>query len=154
MTAGQIYRCDVQFVSGSNTFVVPVYIHCNAFTYLGDLSSNRDKVRFYIGDTDPGGGPLPSDKNFSDPEIDGLVTAEGNWQKAVAAGFETLAAAWLRYPSFDDGALKLNRSDIAKGYQAQARVWRRKYGSSGTVMGSRQITRVDAYSDDKDNVED
>ena len=124
-----------------------------AFTYLGTLATNLDKVRFYIKDTVENSGPRPSDNNYTDAELSGLVTTEGSWQRAVAAAFESLAAEWTRYPTFDDGALKLNRSDIADGYAALAASWRRKYGtSSGTASGSRAITRVDAYSSDDDNV--
>jgi len=47
----------------------------------------------------------------------------------------------------------LNRSDIANGFLAQAKEWRRSYGRGGGA-GSRAVTRVDAYSDDKDNVTD
>jgi len=123
-----------------------------AFTYVGDLSTNTDKVRFYLRDTVSGSGPLPSDGNFTDAEIDGLISVEGSWQRAVAAGFETLAAAWRRYPSFKADGLSLNRSDIADGYAAQAATWRRKYGG-GSSAGSRAVTRQDGYSDDITSIE-
>lgn len=124
-----------------------------AFTYLGTLANDRDKIRFYLRDTTEGAGPLPADANFSDAEIDGLITAEGSWQKAVAAGFETLAASWRRYPSFQADGLRLDRTAIADGYAAQAASWRRRYGASGGA-GSRAVTRVDGYSNDVDNVTD
>jgi hypothetical protein len=148
LTAEKIYRCDVTFTTGSNTLTVSVYIHCNAFTYLGDLSSNRDRVRLYLADTDPGGGPLPSDRNFSDNEIDGLITIEGSWQRAVAGGFEALASAWRRYPSHTADGLQFSGSDIAKGYAESAREWRTRYGGSTSSVGVRHPTRVDGYSDD------
>ena len=124
-----------------------------AITYTGDLGTSLDKVRFYLGDKTDGAGPLPADANFSDAELGGLITAEGSWQKAVAAGFETLAARWRRYPDFKADGLSLSRSDIADGYLKQAQFWRTTYGR-GTGAGSRAATRVDAYSDDKDNVTD
>ena len=124
-----------------------------AFSYIGDLSTSREKVRFYLGDKTDGAGPLPDDANFSDGEIDGLISTEGSWQRAVAAGFETLAARWRRYPDFKADGLSLSRSDIADGFLAQAKFWRTTYGR-GTGAGSRPVTRVDAYSDDKDNVTD
>ncbi len=125
-----------------------------AVTYLGTLATDRDKVRFYVQDTVEDSGPKPSDANFSDAEIDGLITAEGSWERGVAAGFETLAAAWRRYPTFKADGLSLNRSDIAKGYDTQAKEWRRKHGGSGGGAGSRAVTRVDGYSDDITNVEE
>ena len=122
-------------------------------TYLGTLANNLDRVRFYLGDRVEDSGPLPADANFSDAELTGLITAEGSWQKAVAAGFETLAARWRRYPDFKADGLSLNRSDIADGFLKQAQFWRTTYGR-GTGAGSRSVTRVDAYSDDRDNVTD
>ena len=123
------------------------------FTYTGDLGTNLDLVRYYLGDVTAAAGPLPADGNFTDEELGGLLTAEGSWQRAVAAGFETLAARWRRYPDFKADGLSLSRSDIADGFLAQAKFWRTTYGR-GTGAGSRSVTRVDAYSDDKDNVTD
>ena len=116
-----------------------------AFTYLGTLATDRDKVRFYLGDTTRAAGPLPADANFTDAEIDGLITAEGSWQRAVAAGFERLASSWRKYPSFTADGLQLARSDIAKGFDEQAQKWRKDYGTSTTartgVAGSRARDR-------------
>lgn len=119
-----------------------------AFTYTGDLSTNRDKVRRQLADTVSGSGPLPQDGNFTDAEIDGFITSEGSWQRAVAAGFEALAAAWMRYPTFDQDGFRLSRTDIAKGYATEAARWRKRYGGSSTGAGARVTTRVDGYSDD------
>lgn len=121
------------------------------FTYNGDLSTNLDKLRFNIQDTVENSGPKPGDANFSDEELGGLITAEGSWQRSVAAGFESLAAAWMRFPSFRTDALGLNRSDIAKGYQEQAKQWRKRYGTSGSAA-ARVVTRADAYSSEYDTV--
>jgi hypothetical protein len=89
-------------------------------------------VRFWLRDTDVGAGPLPGDANFDDDEITELISLEGDdWRQAVAAGFEALAAAWLRHPTFQSGDLSMNRSDIAKGYQTQADRWRAKYATAG-----------------------
>ncbi len=118
-----------------------------AFTYLGTLTTDRDNVRFHLGDTAENAGPRPADANFTDAEIDGLIAAEGSWQRAVAAGFERLAAEWTRYPSFKADGLSLNRSDIAKGYREQARAWRGDFPRPVPVYVAGQITK-DAYSDD------
>lgn len=122
------------------------------FTYQDDLSADRYRVRFYIQDTTESAGPKPNDANFSDAEIDGLIALEGTWQRAVAAGFETLAAAWRRYPSFATEGLRLDRTAIADGYAAQAKEWRSKYGAGTTAAtsraGSRAPTRQDGYSQD------
>jgi len=154
LTAGQIYQVEVTYTTGGSVIVQPFVVICEGFTYIGDLSTDLDKVRFYIGDTDAGDGPLPEDANFSDNELDGLITSEGSWQRAVAAGFETMAARWRRYPDFRADGLSLNRTDIADGYAEDAAKWRRRYGGSSGGAGSRAVTRQDGYSDDVDNVTD
>jgi len=118
-----------------------------AFTYLGTLATDRDRVRFSLNDVTDGSGPRPADANFTDAEIDGLITLEGSWQGAVGAGFERLAAEWVRYPSFEADGLSLNRSDIAKGYATQAQQWRKEFPRARPVYVAGQITK-DAYSDD------
>ena len=120
-----------------------------AFSYNDKLSADRDKVRLYIADTVNGAGPKPNDVNFADAELDGLIAAEGIWQRAVAAAYEALAAAWRRYPSFATEGLRLDRTAIANGYATQAQEWRQRYGSAvaGTSrVGSRDVTRRDGYS--------
>ena len=118
-----------------------------AFTYDGTLGTNLGRVRFHLGDVVSGSGPRPADANFTDAEINGLVTVEGSWQRAVAGGLERLAVEWLRYPSFKGDGLTLNRSDIAKGYQTQAASWRKRFGAPTPtyVVGT---IRKDGYSDD------
>ena len=125
-----------------------------AITYTDTLLTDRDKIRFYLQDVTDGSGPKPSDGNFTDNEVAALVPVEGSWQRAVAAGFETLASAWRRYPNFKADGLTLSRSDIADGYAKQALEWRRRHGYGITTAGSRAVTRQDGYSDDIDSVED
>ena len=123
-----------------------------SFTYGRTLATDRDRVRFYIGDVTSGSGPLPGSANFADEELDGLLTIEGAWQRAVAAAFERLAAAWMTHASFTADGLQLARSDIAKGFAEQAAEWRKKYGTSTATnvsrAGSRATTRIDGYSQD------
>jgi len=120
-----------------------------AVTYVGDLSTDRDRVRFHLQDTVEDSGPRPGDKNFTDAEIDGLVDAEGTWQRAVAAALEALAVGWGKYADLSVGPRKESLSQIAKRYQEQAESWREAYGREtmrrAYVAG--QI-RVDGYSDD------
>jgi len=116
-------------------------------TYDDALSTNRDKIRFYLGDTVSGSGPKPASGNFTDDEIAGLVTAEGSWQKAVAGGFEILAGLWSQYVDTAVGPRRQSLSQTAAGYEKMAKTWRRRSGSQGRA-GSRAVTRVDGYSDD------
>jgi len=116
-------------------------------TYIGDLSTSLDKVRFYINDKSESSGPLPLSANFSDAEINGLITSEGSWQKAVAGALEILASAWATYSDISVGSRKESLSQIAASYQKQAESWRKKHGTTGAV-GCRAVTKVDGYSDD------
>jgi hypothetical protein len=118
-----------------------------AFTYVGTLATDLDRVRFSLGDTVSGAGPRPADGNFTDAEIAGLIALEGSWQRAVGAGFERLAAEWTRYPNFSTDGLRVDRSDIAAGFQAQAAKWRKDFPRPVGVKVAGQITK-DAYSDD------
>lgn len=120
-----------------------------SFTYSTDLLDDISRVRFWLRDTVVNSGPLPGDANFDDLELTELISLEGDWRRAVAAGFEALASAWLRHPTFNSGDLSINRSDIAKGYQTQATDWRKRYGTTaGASVTVGTFTRVDGYSDD------
>jgi hypothetical protein len=118
-----------------------------AFTYLGTLATDLDKVRFHVGDVVNAAGPRPADGNFTDAELNALVTLEGSWQRAVGAAFERLAAEWVRYPNFATDGIKLDRGSIAAGYAAQAAKWRKDFPRPVGVKVAGQITK-DAYSDD------
>ena len=99
-----------------------------AFTYIGDLSTNLDKVRFHLQDTEDGKGKKPQNSNFTDAELNALVTLEGSWQRAVAAGFEALASAWQSETTFSVFNGSYSRSDAAKGYKLLAEEWRERHG--------------------------
>lgn len=123
-------------------------------TYVGDLSTDRDKVRFYIGDTVENSGPKPGDGSFTDAEIDGLITAEGSWQRAVAGAFEVLAGLWGLYVDIAVGPRKEALSQTARNYERLATKWREQYGASSSGVGVAHPTRIDGYSDDVSSDED
>ena len=126
-----------------------------AFTYVGDLSTDRDKTRFYLQDTVSDSGPKPSGGNFTDAEIDGLITVEGTWQKATAAGYEVLAAAWAKYADLQTGPIREQLSQIATRYAQAAKEKRAQFGYTATATASvAHITRVDGYSADIASDED
>ena len=118
-----------------------------AVTYTDTLLTNRDKIRFYIQDTTASSGPKPGGDNFSDNEIAGLVTAEGNWQRAVAAAFETLAGLWGQYVDISVGPRREAMSQTAARYASLAEDWRDRHGSTSGA-GTRFVTRTDGYSQD------
>jgi hypothetical protein len=125
-----------------------------ALTYNGTLTTNLDRVRFYIGDQATSSGPKPAGANFTDAEITGLVTLEGSWQRTVAACFEMLAGLWAANTNFSADGVSVSQSDTAKMYAAQALDWRKRFGTASTnSVGSRAPTRTDGYSDDIDSSE-
>jgi hypothetical protein len=111
------------------------------FSYNDDLDANRDKVRFWLQDTVKSKGPKPSNGNFSDQEIDGLITIEETWQRAVAAGFEVLASAWAKEGSFSVFNGQFTKSTASSYYMQMAKQWRDDYGADDIAtagLGSKQ----------------
>jgi hypothetical protein len=106
-----------------------------AFTY--NLATNRGVVRFNIGDTVENSGPRPDKRNFSDEEIDYLISTEteGN-TAATALGFETLASEWAAYTlSEREGEVSFDAKEVSDQYLSIAQEWRNKPGG-GTGGGS------------------
>jgi hypothetical protein len=122
------------------------------FTYLGTLATDLDKVRFWIGDTSSvsGAGVKPGGANFTDEELGGLITAEGNWGRAVAGTCEVLASLFAQQVDITLGPRREALSQAADRYQKLAERFRAQYGMpSGTSRaGVRHPTRIDGYSQD------
>ena len=119
-----------------------------AFTYDDSLDIDRDKVRFHLQDTVEDNGPKPDNSNFSDGELDALITIEGTWQRAVAAGFEALASAWAKETSFSVFNGSFTRSDAARYYQKLADKWREEYGYAGGATDGLDAKDVDFSGDE------
>ena len=118
-----------------------------AFSYYDTLDTDRDKVRFWLQDTVDGDGPKPSNGNFSDAELDGLITIEGSWQRAVAGGFELLASAWQSETSFSVFNGSYSRSDAASGYKELAEQWRDKWGDGESATADLDAKTTDFSGD-------
>lgn len=118
-----------------------------AFTYSDDLSSDRAKVRFHLQDVTESSGPRPGGGNFSDAEVDGLITLGGSWERAVSSGLDALAVAWAKYADLTEGPHRESLSQIGATYRKQASEWRAIYGIAvpARVAG---IIKIDGYSDD------
>jgi len=121
-----------------------------SFSYKTDsTASGKDYVRFRIRDNIENSGPLPSDENFSNEELEMIITEEGSWQRAVAACYEALSSAWAKHPSFTADGLAISQSHIAAKYDQMASRWRRMYGGApGSRSHARTIIKVDGYSQD------
>lgn len=123
------------------------------FTYNGTLTTDLDKLRFYVGDIVSGSGLKPAGTNFTDEELNGLLTAEGSVPRAVAAVYEALAAMWGVEVDISVGPRSESYGQAADRYAKLALLQRAAYGRAGTVMVTRIFTRTDGYSDDVDMTE-
>ena len=118
-----------------------------AFSYIGDLSSDRDKVRFWIGDRTVDKGPRPGSANFGDAEIDGVIDAAGSWQRAVAQLLDALSIEWSQHADISVGPRRQLFAQIAEAYAERAKTWRKDHHIYPAI-GVAGIIRDDGYSDD------
>lgn len=109
-------------------------------TFAYDLTTDRGKVRLNLGDTQENAGPRPDKRNFSDAEIDYLLSAESSVIVAATAfGFEILASEWASFAiSEREGEAQYDAKGMADVYSGLANDWRSKPGggdSSNTLSG-------------------
>lgn len=123
------------------------------FTYNGTLATDLDEIRFKIQDVTSGSGPLPGGTNFTDEEINGLLTHEGTVERTVAALYEALATRWSIYVDTRIGPRDEKLSQVAERYQNLAAKQRDEYGYGSDTLTTGFVTRVDGYSDDIDSGE-
>lgn len=88
-----------------------------AFSYNNSLSSDRDKVRFLISDTDS------SNTIYQDSELDGVLGIEGNIFRAAAIALRARAASFIekaiRYSIGAEGrggSLSVDRREIIRNF--------------------------------------
>lgn len=120
-------------------------------TYSDTLATDRDKVRFYIGDTIVNEGKRPNHNNFSDSEIAFALSESGSGIAAtVSLLFETLANEWANYAiSEGEGEANFDAKGVAAEYRTQAERWKKKaLGTQGfsSVAGSYQPARIDGWN--------
>jgi hypothetical protein len=83
-----------------------------AWTYSGDpTSSDRDKVRFLIGDTDT------NDQLLQDGEIDYLITLKGSAEGAAYQACATLMAKYAREVDYAIGPEKAQASQRLENFK-------------------------------------
>lgn len=100
-----------------------------AWTYSGNpASSNRDAVRFLIGDTDT------TDQQLQDAEIDWLLVENPNPNMAAAHACEALAAKYARQVSTTNLSLSVSAGDRQAQYLMLATKLRRQAQDGGATM--------------------
>jgi hypothetical protein len=84
--------------------------------YDNPLASAKDEVRFLLGDTDE------SDQQFSDEEVDYLVTTFGDATTAAVAGARALAGRYARFVTKAVGDLRIEYSNRSSQYIGLAKM--------------------------------
>jgi len=94
-----------------------------AFTYLPTLATDRDQIRFDLGDTTVApSGIMPNGDNVPDETIAALLTKyEDNADKVFIALCKAVGAAWAHSPTEHaaDG-LTVKRGDVGKRWRDMA----------------------------------
>jgi hypothetical protein len=113
-----------------------------AFTY--DLTTDRGIVRLNLGDTVENSGPRPDKRNFSDEEIDYLLSTETEGTTAATAlGFEILANEWAAYTIAErEGEVSFDAKEVSDQYLQIASEWRNRPGggTGGKSLSAGVIT--------------
>jgi hypothetical protein len=103
------------------------------------ITSDRDKVRLKVGDTDT------ADPLLFDDEIDALLADEGSVTRAAIAAARAIAAKFARGYTFQTDGQRFNRAERVAHYRQLAKDLATEAG-----ITTHATTRVDGYSDDVD----
>lgn len=117
LTEGTEYNVYVKIDGGGQTPILLVgTIPSKAtWTYTGDPSnSDRDMVRFLIGDTDS------TDQQILDAEIDALLTLYGDSRSTAIQACRTLSAKYTRNVSKTVGPISISYGERANAYNLLA----------------------------------
>lgn len=110
-----------------------------AFTWVGDLSTDLDLVRFHIGDTDENGAWL------QDETINALLTAEGSVGGAVVACLRYIITQ-LSQPDFSADWLQVSNANARKGFETMLREKRREFGLNSITATTTNVYRADSLA--------
>lgn len=119
------------------------------WTYSGDpAASDRDALRFCIGDTDSG------DEQMQDAELDFLLTENGSVPGAAVAAVRKLIAKFARQVNKNVGDLRLSLSDRVKNYKILLKELQTSLAlrTAGPVAGGISRARKETVVQDTDRV--
>ncbi len=120
-----------------------------AWTYSGDpADSDRDALRFCIGDTDTG------DQQMNDAELDFLLTQKGSVAGAAVEAVRKLIAKYSRQVNKSVGDLRLSLSDRVKSYKMLLRELQAALNlkTGGPIAGGISLARKDTVKENTDRV--
>lgn len=117
-----------------------------AWSYDGDPSaSNKDAVRWLVGDTDP------ARKLVSDEEVAYALGDVSNVHAAAALVADAIAAQFSRDSDRQVGDLKISASQKSKQYRQTARMLRRKASLAvSPFVGGTSVSDKNSRRDDSD----
>lgn len=128
-----------------------------AFSYDSSLSSDRDLVRFNLGDTVAASGPRPGGSNYADGEIDYHLTQVSSltygWRLVVGQLLRTLANEWTMHArNIAIDGYREDATATGAAYRDRAAEWEASINSNGALTAAMSgviaVTRQDAYSSD------
>jgi hypothetical protein len=109
------------------------------------ISTDLDKVRLRIGDTDS------TDQLLSDDEVNYFISIHSDLDVAAAACCEAIAALFARGYNFTTDGQSFNRSERVQHYMDLAdRLDPSNSRSGAGTIVTVATTKVDGYSDDVD----
>jgi len=122
------------------------------WTYDPSLSTDKDLVRFYVGDTDT------TDQLVVDEEILAILTDYSDPKLAAAVVCRSLAAKFARSTTYKVGDVSENCSDIAKFYNDLAAKLDPHGITEGTLLvlpsfGGLSLSEKDTLDADTDAVQ-
>ena len=120
-----------------------------AFTYSGDPSaSNRDDLRFTIGDT------LSSDVLLTDAELDSILASNTSVKGAAVVAVRRIIAIAARQVTKSVGDLRLNLSDRVKQYKILLKElqYSLSLSTAGPIAGGISKSRKETVKEDSDRV--
>lgn len=120
-----------------------------AWTYDDSLATEKDQVRFLIGDTDE------NEQLASDGEIAWALTNNPVYAAAAIIA-ESIAAVFARKADFTSGDESVKCSQVAENYAKKAAELRKRSVRSASVspyMGGKSIAEKEAQSDNSDLVQ-
>lgn len=119
-----------------------------AFTYNSDLSTDRDKLRFLISDTDS------SNPIYQDAELDGVLNMEANLYRAAALALRARASSFIekaiRYSVGGGGreGLTVDRTRIIANFERMIASYEARASSTPDEFFDRLDFNIDVFGND------
>lgn len=113
------------------------------YTYDPALSTDKDKVRFHIGDTDPDGAFL------EDETIVALIAITGSMEDAAITCLSYIITQ-LSTPNFRLDWMRVDNEAARKGYEELLIYKRQEFGVTGGFTAESELThayRLDSHQD-------